>query len=184
MGFEQAWLTYTKKEGYADIDQIRCIYADAESAVMKNAVKELRDALMAFTGRAMEVYPLSDRTQGAAGRIASVSLVKREGCEEEGYRLCEERGSLVVEAPDERGILYGTFALIFRMQRQEPLAGLDLVKEPVMPLRWWNTGTTWTGALSAVTPDGLFSLITMKFWWMSAPLPMQGSWPAWGSTGR
>lgn len=147
MGFEQAWLTYTKKEGYADIDQIRCIYADAESAVMKNAVKELRDALMAFTGRAMEVYPLSDRTQGAAGRIASVSLVKREGCEEEGYRLCEERGSLVVEAPDERGILYGTFALIFRMQRQEPLAGLDLVKEPVMPLRMVNHWDNMDGSI-------------------------------------
>ena len=147
MGFEQAWLTYTKKEGYADIDQIRCIYADAESAVMKNAVKELRDALMAFTGRAMEVYPLSGRTKGDTGQIASVSLVKREGCEEEGYRLCEERGSLVVEAPDERGILYGTFALIFRMQRQEPLAGLDLVKEPVMPLRMVNHWDNMDGSI-------------------------------------
>lgn len=59
MGFEQAWLNYTKKEGYADIEQIRCIYADEESAVMKNAVKELRDALAAFTGRDPQVNALS-----------------------------------------------------------------------------------------------------------------------------
>ncbi len=146
MGFEQAWLNYTKKEGYANIEQIRCIYADEESAVMKNAVKELRDALAAFTGRDPQVNALSERKEGA-GQIESICLVKKEGCRAEGYRLYEEKGGIVVEASDERGILYGVFALIFRMQRQEALAGLNLKKEPVMPLRMVNHWDNMDGSI-------------------------------------
>lgn len=146
MGFEQAWLDYTKKEGYADAEQIRRIYADAESAVVKNAVKELQNALAAFTGREPEHRPLSEREEGP-GQIESVCLVKKEGCGAEGYRLYEEKGAVVVEASDERGILYGVFALIFRMQRQEALAGLDVKKEPVMPLRMVNHWDNMDGSI-------------------------------------
>lgn len=52
-----------------------------------------------------------------------------------------------MEASDERGILYGVFALIFRMQRQEALAGLNLKKEPVMPLRMVNHWDNMDGSI-------------------------------------
>ena len=112
----------------------------------KNAVKELRDALAAFTGRDPQVNALSERKEGA-GQIESICLVKKEGCRAEGYCLYEEKGGIVVEASDERGILYGVFALIFRMQRQEALAGLNLKKEPVMPLRMVNHWDNMDGSI-------------------------------------
>ncbi|MDE6976078.1 MAG: alpha-glucuronidase, partial [Lachnospiraceae bacterium] len=59
----------------------------------------------------------------------------------------EEKGGIVVEASDERGILYGVFALIFRMQRQETLAGIDLKKEPAMPLRMVNHWDNMDGSI-------------------------------------
>jgi alpha-glucuronidase len=49
-----------------------------------------------------------------------------------------ERQCLLITAPNERGVLYGVFALLGKMARGENVSRLDEVQEPSAPIRWVN----------------------------------------------
>jgi len=60
---------------------------------------------------------------------------------EDGYHLTRVRTHLVVAGANERGVLYGTFALLRKIALWEPLATLKETQEPSAPVRWvdeWN----------------------------------------------
>jgi len=46
--------------------------------------------------------------------------------------------SLIVAAANDRGVLYGVFALLSKMARGESLAHIDEVQQPYAPVRWVN----------------------------------------------
>ena len=58
---------------------------------------------------------------------------------------------IFVTAADDRGVLYGVFALFEKIARGESIAALDEVQRPFAPIRWVNQWTTSTAASSAVT---------------------------------
>lgn len=148
MGFEQAWLTYTGKEAYRDIEGIRRIYVNPEGDIIGNAAAELQNAIAVFAGKKPEICALLERKRtDAKEEIESICLIKKEGFASEGYSVREDGGSVVVEASDENGILYGVFALIFRMQREESLKGMAFAKAPVMPLRMLNHWDNMDGSI-------------------------------------
>jgi len=49
-----------------------------------------------------------------------------------------EKESLVITAENERGVLYGVFALLSKIARQEKLDSIDQEQQPYAPIRWVN----------------------------------------------
>lgn len=147
MGFEQAWLTYTKKTDYTDGGEIRFIYADVKDELVGNSVSELQRALKAFYGREPILQPDSENKGGGSRKTESIRLVLSEGRKPESYLLTEKNGEITIEASDSKGILYGAFDLIRRMQKEEPLENLKVSKEPGMPLRMLNHWDNMDGSI-------------------------------------
>lgn len=146
MSFEQAWLNYTDKAAGAQIGEIKFICADVQNELIGNSVKELQRALKEMTGK--EPVLRRDFEENEADRqTESIKLILKEGIKPEGYRLLEKAGQIMIEASDSRGILYGTFALIRLIQTGENLKGIDVKKEPVMPLRMLNHWDNMDGSI-------------------------------------
>ena len=58
--------------------------------------------------------------------------------EHDAYRLYVGHNALVIEGGDERGVLYGTFALLREIGQQHSLARLDEGSAPWAAIRWTN----------------------------------------------
>ena len=58
---------------------------------------------------------------------------------------------IFVAGADNRGVLYGAFALMRKIEMGEPVDNLDEVETPYAPIRWVTSGTTLTDQLNAAT---------------------------------
>jgi alpha-glucuronidase len=58
-----------------------------------------------------------------------------------------KRRMIVIAGRGERGVLYGTFALLGRIARHEPVEGPDGLQEPAAPLRWVNEWNNLDGSI-------------------------------------
>jgi alpha-glucuronidase len=56
----------------------------------------------------------------------------------DGYRLYVDKNALVVEGGDDRGVLYGTFALLREIAERHSLLKLDESSAPWAAIRWTN----------------------------------------------
>ncbi len=56
----------------------------------------------------------------------------------DAYRIYRENNTLVIEGGDDRGVLYGTFALLREIAEQHSLANLDETSAPWAVVRWTN----------------------------------------------
>ncbi len=69
----------------------------------------------------------------------SVDVDRIRGLDDDGYRLLattwHEQDCLILTAPTDRGLVYGTFDLLRRMSRREPIDELDVVEEPANDVR-------------------------------------------------
>ena len=143
MGFEQAWLSYRRIREDSEWRGIGRIYADEDDFITGNAVRELQKAWSEMTGAALMLCPGSQE----AHQDGSIIFRQDEGCGPEGYHVFEEEGSVVIAASTDCGWLYGAFELIHQMQMENPLPGMDIRKEPVMPLRMLNHWDNMDGSI-------------------------------------
>ena len=143
MGFEQAWLSYRMTEKDSEWREIKRIYADQDNLIIRNAVRELEKALREMTGAA----PILCSGSQEAHQAGSIIFRRDEGCGAEGYHVFEEGGNAVIAASSDCGWLYGAFELIHQMQMGNPLAGMEVRKEPVMPLRMLNHWDNMDGSI-------------------------------------
>ena len=65
----------------------------------------------------------------------------------DGYRLYRDKDALVVEGGDDRGVLYGTFALLRQIAEQHSLAKLDEGSAPWAAIRWTNEWDNPNGSI-------------------------------------
>jgi alpha-glucuronidase len=69
----------------------------------------------------------------------------------DGYRMrWEERAGarhLLIVAGNDRGVLYGAFALLRKLGVGEPIAGLDEQQSPANPVRWINHWDNLDGSI-------------------------------------
>ena len=56
----------------------------------------------------------------------------------DGYRLYRDKDALVIEGGDDRGVLFGTFALLREIAQQHSLTKLDEGSAPWAAIRWTN----------------------------------------------
>ena len=143
MGFEQAWLSYRMIREDSEWRGIGRIYADEDDFIIGNAVRELQKAWSEMTGAALMLCPGSQE----AHQAGSIIFRQDEGCGPEGYHVFEEDGNAVIAASTDCGWLYGAFELIHQMQMENPLSGMDIKKEPVMPLRMLNHWDNMDGSI-------------------------------------
>lgn len=151
MKFEQAWLSYEKKKVPEEWPDIRGIYICRGGRIIEHAAAELKNALEGITGRSPELHfePSEAEAQKAESRetAGSIFFQKAGVLREQGYHLFERDGGLIIEASEERGFLYGAFELIKQLQMGNPLRGIDIRKEPVMPLRMLNHWDNMDGSI-------------------------------------
>ncbi len=57
------------------------------------------------------------------------------------------REVLIITSPNDRGVLYGAFAFLSRIARNESVAALDQVQQPYAPLRWVDQWDNLNGTI-------------------------------------
>ena len=143
MGFEQAWLSYKKKKVSAQWAGIHIIYAERKNRITEHAATELQDAFTQITGK----EPVLCFEPPVKELNGCILLKQKKGMKEGGYHLFERGGALMIEASDEEGLLYGAFELIKQLQLGSAYEGMDIHKEPVMPLRMLNHWDNMDGSI-------------------------------------
>src|SRR5216683_7109931 len=121
------------------------------SEIEASARDELQLGLRLMLHRVLRVAASADSLQandvlvvGTEEEIAewkpSLKIAKPLG--PEGFRLrrvvAGKKSWLIVEGADERGVLYGAFALLRLIAEERSLAGLNVVEAPSAPVRWTN----------------------------------------------
>lgn len=134
------WLKYDLIEDPAQLNSyrsgIRSIRLNTtETPVTASAVRELKTGLQGLLGKTIG---LSTKPSTSAQII--LTLVPPGGVinHEEGYRLVRDKKNIRIEALTDRGLLYGSFALLAYLQQARSLDQLNLVESPKINLRLLN----------------------------------------------
>jgi len=152
---QAAWLTYSSVDAHR-VFPVGTSVPDTMlmlgvSEVEASARDELQLGLRLMLHRVLRVAASADSLQandvlvlGTEEEIAewkpSLKIAKPLG--PEGFRLrrvvAGKKTWLIVEGADERGVLYGGFALLRLIAEERSLAGLNVVEAPSAPVRWMN----------------------------------------------
>jgi alpha-glucuronidase len=139
-----AWLRYQRPAAPPALPGALVVLGD--SPILVNAREELLRGLRAMTGRVARIEPRLPK-EGAfvAGKAADVrvsGLSVEDGIAPEGYllRSIQRDGAtyVVVAGADDRGVLYGVFALLRKVATGEPVTKLNERSAPYAPVRWVN----------------------------------------------
>jgi alpha-glucuronidase len=119
-----------------------------DSAVLRNANRELVRGIRGMLGRTLRVEPgVPGESAVILGTLAEIRkaappLAPAGALGAEGYciRRVAAYGTrhLVIAGADERGVLYGSFALLRKIAAGEPIRDLDETQAPSASVRWLN----------------------------------------------
>jgi alpha-glucuronidase len=147
-GYE-AWLRYAPLEksaaqNYQTLPASVVVLGDSE--VLAAAQDELLRGVRGMLGRTLRAGKTQPREDAivlgtlAELRTAAPGLHPSSELREDGFWLTtgKFRGfdCLIVTATTDRGVLYGVFALLNKIARNETLASLNEVQQPSAPIRW------------------------------------------------
>jgi alpha-glucuronidase len=149
---QDAWLRYAALEPEASRPYHETVPAVVTSVggseVQDNARRELVRGVRGMLGRTLRVEPGLPREDaivlGTVDEIRKLSprLASSGTIGAEGYHLTtptvDGRRHLVVAGADERGVLYGVFALLRKIAAGESIRDLDEKQVPSAPIRWLN----------------------------------------------
>ena len=141
------WLRYdpvpaSVRERYAS--HATELVTDARGAIADAAESELRRGLSGLLVRPMPLAPGVDRDGAVILALANSPAVRRQhlqlsGLGTEGFIIrsarVHGRDTTIIAANSERGLLYGAFAFLRRMQMHQPLERLDMRDRPALSLR-------------------------------------------------
>jgi len=109
------------------------IVVQSNGAIARSASSELQHGLSGLLAKPIPVRQSVDRDG------AIVAELKKAGLGSEAFTIRSTRVSghraTVITASDERGLLYGAFALLRRVQTEQPIDQLDLRDRPRLALR-------------------------------------------------
>lgn len=141
MEYSQCWLSYPPVKNDPVSDWLKNIYVVSKEKqygiITQNSIKELKDALRSILNIEATVIKTDDPDGAQSGILLAVHP-EEVALEEEGFRIRQEGSRLLITGKTEKGLLYGTFALIRRIAAGEPVTGLTLTEKPMNPLRMLN----------------------------------------------
>jgi alpha-glucuronidase len=156
---EDAWLRYAPLKETARAKYLSLpagVIVLGRSSILGRAREEMIRGVRGMLGRALRVESeLPGEPAIILGTIASiksaVSSTAIPDVDEDGFWLAqtELRGvrCLVVTSPDDRGVLYGVFALLSKIAREQDIVSLDEVQQPYAPVRWANQWDNLNGTI-------------------------------------
>lgn len=118
-----AWLRYPAGTASSAV-----ITADSASPVIESAKQEL---LRGFR----------------ASRKIEIVLSTKANVNPDGYELRAGNGRITIAGSNDRGVLYGAFALLRKIGLGESVANLDEKSEPRVPVRWVNHWDNLDGSI-------------------------------------
>jgi alpha-glucuronidase len=152
-----AWLRYAyindtvAREGYADLPAV--VVGFGNSPVIVSAREELIRGFRGMLGRtlraastlpnepAIVLATISDLRAALPGapRIAPLA--------EDGFQIIRTGRELIVTGTNDRGVLYGVFALLRAIELQWSESELNIREEPYAPVRWVNEWDNLDGTI-------------------------------------
>ena len=149
----RAWLRYAKTT--ADLPAVVTLLG--ESAVIRSARDELIRGVRGMTGRTLRIetgIPSEDAI--VLGTLLALQHAFPElriaaGLEGDGYLLRTVRAGAVrrvlIAGQNDRGVLYGSFALLRKIGFGHPVDELDEQESPYAPIRWVNQWDNLDGSI-------------------------------------
>src|SRR5262249_31180172 len=145
---EDAWLRYARVEEpvarhYQSIPGT--VIALGESALIHNAQQEMIRGAEGMLGRSFRAATeLSSEPAIILGTTAALHSLAADlqprQIQDDGFSLTKQKvrgvDCILVASFTERGVLYGTFALLRKIALGENIEYLDEVQQPYAPLRW------------------------------------------------
>lgn len=139
-----AWLRYQRLSNPPPVPGTLVILG--ESPILGNAREEFLRGVRAMTGRLPRIESQVPKggavVIGKAADIRAAGLIGEDRVAAEGYLLrgVQRDGatSVVVAGGDDRGVLYGVFALLRKIALGEALTRLNEQSAPYAPIRWVN----------------------------------------------
>ncbi|RST30206.1 alpha-glucuronidase [Sphingomonas ginkgonis] len=141
------WLRYEPVSGAVRSENRRtaaALVVASPSPLARSAHDELRRGIGQMLGRAPADRATVDRDGAILLAALGSPMLARTSIDAarlgaEGYAIRSVRlnghAATLIAARDGRGLLYGSFALLRRMQMRQPLGKLDIVDAPRLPLR-------------------------------------------------
>ena len=156
----EAWLRYARLEeaaarGYAGLPPR--IVVLGRSQVLDSAKTELLRGIQGMLGRTLaEDKELRHENSIVLGTISSLQnaapgLLQGVAPRDDGFVLatetCNGAECLVIAGATDRGVLYGVFALLSKIARNETLSNLRDIQQPYAPIRWADEWDNLDGSI-------------------------------------
>ncbi|HUE42421.1 MAG TPA: alpha-glucuronidase family glycosyl hydrolase, partial [Candidatus Sulfotelmatobacter sp.] len=147
----EGWLRYAALDAsaaktYASLPH--AVRVDGDSGVLRSAREELSRGIRGMLGITLTAQGASEST---ASHTPAIVLATEKNLEPESFRIrwsgAGNAASLLVKAGDDRGVLYGVFALLSKIARGESLANIDETQQPSAPVRWVNDWDSLDGTI-------------------------------------
>ena len=144
-----AWLRYapldkSAAQKYSALPASAVVLGD--SPVLDSAKAELIRGIRGMLARTLREDKNLSREPAiilgtlSALRADSPQLFEQADLHEDGFLLATEKfhgvDCLIVTATTERGVLYGVFALLSKIAREESVSALHVTEQPSAPIRW------------------------------------------------
>jgi alpha-glucuronidase len=110
------------------------VVVDARNPTAEAAASEMKRGLSGLLGTTIISRPRVDRDGAIVLALAHRADLGREGFRMRTTRLRGHRVTLIAASTD-KGLLYGSFALLRRIQTRQPLDNLNLRDRPALPIR-------------------------------------------------
>jgi len=151
-----AWLRYERINDAglrADYDAVAGpIAVLGESTVLTTARDELVRGIQLMLDRQLAVTGRAGGARIVLGTVESVRRVLPRVAVPElrtsgSFWLRTMPGAIIIAGRDDRGVLYGTFALLRRIAMHVPMNGLEDRQEPPVAVRWTNEWDNLDGSI-------------------------------------
>lgn len=156
----EAWLRYAPVDERAAEKYSRLpasVVVLGESPVIDSARAELIRGVRGMLGRTLRNDKALPQEKaillGAVSALQSAGIQIRDsaGLREDGFLLSSEKvhgfDCLIITGKNERGVLYGVFALLSKIARGESVLDLHETQEPSAPVRWADEWDNLDGSI-------------------------------------
>ena len=155
----EAWLRYAplKDSARAQYDTLPAsIVLLGDSAVLSSARAEMIRGIRGMLGRTLRIEKgVPGESAIILGTMESIkaavpALALPEIARDGFFIASAEFGGLrhfIIASPNDRGALYGAFALLGKIAREESIAGIHEVQQPYAPVRWVNQWDNLNGTI-------------------------------------
>ena len=146
MNYEMSWLNYHSCKAEELPKYMGQLYYTEEDTVLLSAIEELKVAAKGMFDCVLEEIQVKENSFSVKNGIF-LKVEKGTKISGEGYRITGTDSFVLIEGSTSRGVLYGTYAFLRRLNRSLDLSGYTEEKSPDNPLRMLNHWDNMDGSI-------------------------------------